>query len=75
MIISCFKVKAQSTYCVSLFVCLQVEKEIIWNDCEFIFIRINVLREYLEIELKIDNAGIEQDLEVSLLPIGKHYKL
>ena len=37
----------------------------IGQECEFIFIRLNVLREYLERELRMDGLPFEYDFEVS----------
>jgi hypothetical protein len=36
-------------------------------ECEFIFLRLNVLREYLERELRMDGLPFEYNFEVSLL--------
>ncbi|KAK7103968.1 5'-3' exoribonuclease 2-like [Littorina saxatilis] len=38
----------------------------IGNECEFIFLRLNVLREYLEKELKMDGLPFEYDFERAL---------
>lgn len=38
-------------------------------DCEFIFIRLPVLREYLTKELEMHNLPFEQDIEVILLSL------